>query len=66
MARASATGIAGCMRTPWRSAIRSAIVTRRHGGARSTSRPSTATTVVPIAARAASDTIVSTSSIMSR
>ena len=53
------------MRTPFTSSIRSAIVTRRHGGARSVCLPSTVIVVAPVAAVAASEQIASTRSIMS-
>ncbi len=65
IARAAATGIVGCIRTPALSSISAAIVARRQGGARSTSCPSIRTFVVPIASTQAAATIASVRSIMS-
>ncbi len=65
IARASSTGIDGCMSTPLTSLISACMVMRFQGLARSTSWPSSVMTVVPVASRAALKTIASTRSIMS-
>ena len=65
IARASSTGIEGCMSWPECSLIIAAIVTRLQGTARSYSWSSIVTTVVPSASRAAWVNRCSVRSIMS-